>query len=162
MQAKDVLRNTLDMSDMVISSYLKDLTDSELVERPVAGMNHMAWQIGHLIGSERHFVEMIKPGASPALPADFNEGHGRECHTLDDASKFYPLARYQELWAAQRAATRAVLEATTPEELDRTDPSFPPFAPTVGAILNLCGLHPVMHSGQFVAVRRKLGKPIAI
>ncbi len=34
--------------------------------------------------------------------------------------------------------------------------------PTLGAVLLLAGSHVLMHSGQFVSVRRKLGKPIAI
>ncbi len=34
-------------------------------------------------------------------------------------------------------------------------------APTVGAGFALMGNHMLMHVGQFVSVRRKLGKPIA-
>jgi uncharacterized damage-inducible protein DinB len=162
MTSKDVINNTLTMSEQVIQSYLNDLTDSDLLVRPIPGMNHIAWQLGHLIGAERHFVELIAPGSSPALPADFEEGHGRQKFNEDDPAKFYPLARYQELWAAQRAATRAVLDRQSDADLDRTAENFPPFANTVGALLNLCGTHPLMHAGQFVAVRRKLGKPIAM
>lgn len=163
MNAKDAIRNTIDMSAMTIDSYLKDLSDADLLVRAVEGMNHMAWQIGHLIGSERHFVELIRPGTSPALPADFLEGHGRDKFTEDDPTKFYPLAKYQELWGAQRQATLALLDSLSVDDLDRTDADkFPSLAPTVGALLNLIGVHPLMHAGQFVAVRRKLGKPVSI
>ncbi len=162
MNSKDVIKNTLDTSKMIMDSYTGDLADADLLVRPVEGMNHIAWQIGHLIGTERHFAEMIHPGSSPTLPADFEEGHGRKAFTIDDPSKFYSLARYRELWDAQRKATLAIIESLPDSELDRTDPKFPPFAPTVGAVLNLVGTHPLMHAGQFVAVRRKLGKPIAI
>ncbi len=34
--------------------------------------------------------------------------------------------------------------------------------PTVGHILMLMANHPMMHAGQFVVVRRKLGKPVVI
>ncbi|MEW4568714.1 DinB family protein [Tautonia sp. JC769] len=163
MNAKDAIRNTIDMSAMIVDSYLKDLSDADLLVRPVEGMNHMAWQIGHLIGAERHFVELIRPGTSPALPADFPEGHGRDKFTEDDPAKFYSVAKYQELWGAQRQATLALLDSLSDEDLDRVDPEkFPPFAPTVGALMNMVGGHPLMHAGQFVAVRRKLGKPVAI
>ena len=37
----------------------------------------------------------------------------------------------------------------------------PQFAPTVGDILNMAAIHSLNHSGQFVAVRRMLKKPIA-
>ncbi|RUL88534.1 DinB family protein [Tautonia sociabilis] len=162
MNAKDVIRNTIDMSSMVIDSYLKDLSDADLLVRPVAGMNHIAWQLGHLIGAERHFVELVAPGSSPALPDDFQQGHGRDKHTEDDPSKFYPLARYRELWGAQRQATLALLDRLAEADLDRSDATFPPFAPTVGALLNMVGNHPMMHAGQFVAVRRALGKPVSL
>lgn len=162
MNAKDAIRGTLDLSDHVIGSYLKDLDDADLLIRPVAGMNHIAWQLGHLIASERHFNELIRPGSSPALPDDFDAGHGRAAHGEDDPAKFYPLERYQALWKAQRQATRALLDGLPESELDRADPGFPAFAPTCGALLSLCGTHPLMHCGQFVAVRRKLGKPVAI
>ena len=33
------------------------------------------------------------------------------------------------------------------------------YAPTVGAVLLLIGNHWMMHAGQFVPVRRKLGRP---
>jgi hypothetical protein len=33
------------------------------------------------------------------------------------------------------------------------------YAPTVGIVLMLLGSHGLMHAGQFVPIRRKLGKP---
>ena len=36
------------------------------------------------------------------------------------------------------------------------------FAPTVGVAFNLIGIHEMMHAAQFVAMRRKLGKPVLI
>jgi hypothetical protein len=34
--------------------------------------------------------------------------------------------------------------------------------PTMLDLWNLIGTHPLMHAGQFVVVRRQLGKPILI
>jgi hypothetical protein len=162
MNARDAIRFSIDMSDHVVDSYVKDLTDADLLVRPIPGMNHLAWQLGHLIGATRHFGEMIAPGTMPPLPEGFAEGHGREAFVVDDPAKFYSVARYTELWKQQGEALRRLLDGLSDADLDRTDPKFPPFAPTVGALLNMCGLHPMMHAGQFVAVRRKLGKPVAI
>ena len=79
MKAKDALRLTIDNSNMIATSYLNDLSDADLFVRPVVGMNHLAWQLGHLIASERFFIEGIKPGASPPLPKGFDE---RACNDL--------------------------------------------------------------------------------
>jgi len=163
MSPKDVIRMNLETSDRIIGSYIGDLTDADLLIRPVPGMNHIAWQLGHLIGSERRLIELIRPGSCPPLPEDFETGHGRDRHGLDDPSLYYPRARYEELWKTQRKATLQVLDQVPEEELPRTDPQrFPAHAPSVVAILSLCALHPIMHAGQFVAVRRMLGKPVAI
>jgi uncharacterized damage-inducible protein DinB len=152
----------IDSSDMITNAYINDLDDSELLLRPVPGMNHIAWQLGHLIAAERHFVEMIKPGSCPELPAGFAEAHSKETSTLDDPSKFHSREEYQELWKAQRAATLAILDTLPEADLDKADPSYPQFAPTVAALLGLVGTHALMHCGQFVAVRRKVGKPVVI
>lgn len=162
MNARDAIRNTIDMSAMVIDSYTKDLSDSELLLRPVPGMNHIAWQLGHLISSERGILDMVRPGSSPALPEGFEATYARDQTSVDDPSKFLSVAHYQELWKAQRKATLEVLDSLSDADLDQTNEKFPPFAPTVGAVMNLIGNHPTMHAGQFVAVRRQLDKPIAI
>ncbi len=64
---------------------------------------------------------------------------------------------------AQRDATKAVLDALTDADLDAPAPErLRRMCPTVGTVFNLTGNHVLMHVGQFVAVRRKLGKPVVI
>ncbi len=162
MTPKDAICNTLDMSEMIVGAYTSDLSDAELLVRPVPGMNHIAWQIGHLIESERGMVEILRPGTSPALPAGFAEAHSKEAASSDDPAKFHKLAEYQALWKAQREATKKVVDSFSDSELDNADANLPSYAPTVGALLNMTGIHVLMHSGQFVAVRRLLGKPVTI
>ncbi len=162
MNARDMVRNSLAIGDRFINSYIGDLEDADLLVRPLPGMNHIAWQLGHLIGSERNIVELVKPGSCPALPDDFEEGHGRQKFNVDDPSKFYPKAKYLELWKKQREATLAVLETLTEADFDRAEEKFPQMAPTVGRLMGICGDHPIMHAGQFVAVRKLLNKPVTI
>jgi hypothetical protein len=161
MNAKDVIKNTLDTSDAILSRYVEDLADADLLLRPVAGMNHIAWQLGHLIDVESRLVETIRPGSSPKLPEGFADNHKMDQAKSDDPSHFTTKAEYLNLWKAQRAATKAVLDSLPDAELDEQKPGLPGFAPTVGAVFNLLGTHPLMHFGQFVAVRRMLGKPVA-
>src|ERR1700760_3937994 len=72
MHPKDLIRQNLDFSDRLVKAYVEDLDDESLLLRPVEGMNHIAWQLGHLISSERRMVEAIKPGSCPALPEGFD------------------------------------------------------------------------------------------
>lgn len=163
MQAKDVIRQSIEMSDMTVGKYLEDLDDAAFRVRPVGGMNHIAWQMGHLISVERSTVEAIKPGSCPPLPEGFDAKHEKETHSSDDPKDFQTRDEYLALWKAQRAASLAVLDSLSDADLDAPAPEkVRGFCPTVGHALNMMGgIHPMMHAGQFVGVRRSLQKPIA-
>jgi len=164
MNAKDVIRMTLGASDMILTKYIDDLSDADLTVVPIEGMNHIAWQVGHLIATERMMVEGLKPGTSPALPAGFEAAHPRdEKERPADPKAYKSRAEYLALFKAQRAATLAALDAASDADLDAPAPErFQQMCPTAGAVFNLAGTHILMHVGQFVAVRRALKKPIAI
>jgi uncharacterized damage-inducible protein DinB len=160
MGPKDVILTHLDMSDRIIKRYLDDLSDADLKLQAVEGMHPIAVQLGHLISAERMFVEYVSPGVSPELPAGFAESHSVKSDTKD--RKLATKDEYVKLWDAQRAATKKVLAGVSDSELEDTrGGKLPEFAPTVADILNMAAIHAVNHSGQFVAVRRKLKKPIA-
>lgn len=163
MNAKDAILGTYAMAENITKAYLADLTAADLLVRPVPGQNHIAWQLGHLLATEAKFVDAIKPGTSPALPEGWEEGHGRETTNVDDPSKYHAVEDYLRLYTAQREATKGLLNEMTDAELDAPGPeSVRRMAATNGATLMLIGNHELMHVGQYVAVRRKLGKPIAI
>jgi DinB superfamily len=160
MGPKDVIVKTLDMSELVINKYLGDLSDADLKLVAIEGMHPIALQLGHLITSERRMVEMVAPGVSPSLPAGFDEYHDIKKPPADD-SHFATKDEYLKLWAAQRAATKKALESVSDSDLDDTrDGKLPARLPTVSAVFGMAGVHALNHSGQFVAVRRLLKKPI--
>ncbi len=161
MGPKDVIRNTLDTSDFFIKSYINDLTDDEIKLTPVEGMNPIAMQMGHLIAVEHSINELVEPGSAPALPTGFAEAH--DLKKPEGTSGFRSKDEYVKLWDEQRAATKAVLDRLSDADLaDNRGGKLPPWAPTVGVALNMAGMHALNHSGQFVAVRRKLNKPITV
>jgi len=163
MNAKDAILKVYDGAENITKSYLTDLTAADLLVRPVPGQNHIAWQLGHLIATEKKFVDAIKPGVSPALPENFDDGHGRQQTNVDDPSKYLAPEEYLRLYATQREATKQVLAETSDADLDAPGPEFARrMAATLGATLLLVGTHQLMHVGQFVSVRRKLGKPVTM
>jgi hypothetical protein len=163
MNAKDVMNHAYGMSENILNAYLGDLNDADLLLRPVEGQNHIAWQLGHLISSERMFVEGVQPGSCPPLPDGFDENHNKDASTSDDSKKFLTKQKYLELFQAQRAATKKVLDSLSDADLDKPGPErIRQFCPTVGATFGLLGEHVLMHVGQFVSVRKKLKKPITI
>ena len=88
MDIKQAIRASLNQADFLVNGYLADITPEELVARPCKGGNHIAWQLGHLIASERHLVEQAAPGKMPPLPVGFAERHKRDTATNDDPTAF--------------------------------------------------------------------------
>ena len=52
MNANEAIKSALDTAEMISMAYLEDLTDEEMMVRPIDSCNHIKWQVGHLIGSE--------------------------------------------------------------------------------------------------------------
>lgn len=165
MDAKDAIRSSANLSSMVLQSYISDLDDADLMRRPGKDCNHLAWQLGHLIASEVHLLASIVPdaaaGSGVELPDGFAAAHSKENHENDDPAAFQTKQQYEELWQRVRSATLKALENCSAADLDQPAPEhFRNFCPTVGDMFVLIATHPMMHAGQFVIVRRQLGKPI--
>jgi hypothetical protein len=157
--AKNLLRQVIEMSHFMTRAYVEDLSDADLLVRSVPGSNHIAWQLGHNIGGVRQFLTALGQPA-PALPDGFGEAYKRETAASDDPARFHKKGQYLALMDAMKAASLAAVEATPDERLDDPGPeAMREYAPTVGAVLMLLGTHWLMHAGQFVPIRRKLGKP---
>lgn len=162
MTSKDVIKNTIQMGHDVLTAYLSDLSDEDLMARSVPEANHIAWQLGHLIASE---CQMLTGAGCqmPDLPDGFAESYSPEASKSDDPAKFHKKEQYLAWMEQQRTGTLTALEAATEVDLDKPTPeSMHEYAPTVGVAFNLVGIHEMMHAAQFVPVRRKLGKPILI
>jgi hypothetical protein len=163
MNAKDAIRAAQQLSDMVLSRYLDDLGDADLMLRPAPGCNHLAWQLGHLINSESRLLDYVAPGTGAKLPDGFAERHSKENAGDDTPEHFCKKQEYLDLFQQVHAATLSQLDKLSEDDLDRPGPEhFRNLFPTVGHIFVLMATHGLMHAGQFVPVRRALGKPITI
>jgi hypothetical protein len=159
MNAHSAIKAVMEQANMISMSYLKDLSDDEILVRPVDGANHIAWQLGHLINSENQLVEMVCPGSMPALPEGFGEQHTKETAGLDDASAFGTKESYLGQFEAQRAGTLAALDKLSETDLDKPSPeAIQMIAPTVGGVFQMQATHWLMHAGQWAVIRRKLGR----
>jgi len=149
----------LQFPTFVVQGYLQDLTDDELLLRPAKNANHIAWQLGHLITSEHNLNNMVCPDSMPALPEGFAEKHTKETASSDNASDFCTKDEYLKYMEEQRAGTLALLDSLSDEELEKPAPeNIQKVGPTVGAVIAAQSGHWMMHAGQWVIVRRQLGK----
>jgi hypothetical protein len=163
MDAREAIKQTLRTTNMVVSSYLSDLSDADIMVRPGEGCNHIAWQLGHLIVSNAGILDSVVPGAAPALPAGFAERHGKDQAKSDDPSGFVSKTEYETLLAQVDAAVMSALDGMTDSDLDKPSPEhWRNMFPRVGDVMVLLATHSLMHAGQWVPVRRSLGKPVLI
>ena len=163
MNAQDAIRQTASTSMMVLNAYLSDLDDAELLHRPAPGCHAIAWQLGHLITSECRLLDSICPDSAAKLPDGFAEKHSKDNADNDQAGDFCGKQEYLELFTRVHAASMAALEQLSEADLDAPAPEdMRPMFPTVGAIFILIATHAMMHAGQWVPVRRALGKPVVI
>ncbi len=162
MNVKDLLHHNVTFTHNITKMYLDDITDQELLVRAVPGSNHLAWQLGHLVASERSLLEAI--GADvPDLPESFADNHGSKNTGSDDPNEFLTTAEYFELMDQMHQAAEAAIDKTDEAGLDSPTPEkLRSFFPTVGSVLLMAGSHEMMHAGQIATIRRKLGKPIVI
>ncbi|KAA5542731.1 DinB family protein [Roseiconus nitratireducens] len=161
MDAKAAFGKCANLSATVLKTYISDMDDKDLMVRPGEGCNHLAWQLGHLIASEVMLLEKVAPGSGIELPEGFADAHSKATCSSDDADHFLTKAEYLELFDKVHAALLAALEDYPEPDFDDPAPEdFRSFCPTNGDVFSLIATHPMMHAGQFVIVRRKLGKPI--
>jgi hypothetical protein len=158
--AKYIIKHGIEMAQQVLTAYVSDLTDAELMMRPAPGANHVAWQLGHLVASD-HGMLAAAGCPVPDLPDGFVETYTKETAGVDDPGRFHTKAEYMDLLATRCAAALEALDAASDEDLDQPAPeSMREYAPTMGTLFNLIGMHTFMHGAQFVVLRRKLGKPV--
>lgn len=160
MKAQDAIRTALAGAQQVVTMYLQDLSDADLLVRPVPHANHIAWQLGHLITSERGMVAEHIPGVKyPELPAGFAERHNKEAASRDTG--FGTKAEYLDLYGKVRQTTIDALGKLSDADLDKPiTGQMAALVPKLGDLLLLNANHAMMHAGQFTVVRRKLGKPV--
>lgn len=160
MNSREAIKVSVDTADFVAMSYLNDLSDADLFHRPHPLCNHINWQIGHLVTSEHNMLSGIVASGMPALPEGFAAKYSKETGVSDDPALFASKEELMSTYKAQRAATLSALEGMSDSQLDAA--TGVDYAPTVGAMLTMQGSHWLMHCGQWVIVRRMLGKPIVV
>ena len=161
MNAHQAIKSVLNSAHHVLNLYLSDLSDQDLMERPVENANHAAWQIGHLISAEHRFAQNIVAGKHPALPDGFLEKHSKATATSNNIKDFYTKDEYLKAYNEQRKASLDILDSLSESDLDKPAPeSVQKMAKTLGDVFLLLANHEMMHAGQLVTLRRKLGKPV--
>ena len=163
MNTHEAILSNLHSSRYVITRYLEDLGDHDLLVRPHPKAHHIAWQLGHLILSESQMVRAVSADIGPVVPADFVAKHDKKVAENSKPSDFFAKGIYVELMDQVRKTTIAAISQLSQDDLSKPGPeAMRSYAPKVGSVFLAIANHEMMHSGQFAVVRRILGKPVVI
>ena len=163
MTGRDAILRALKSTKRFAGWYIEDLTDEELLVRPVPGANHIAWQLGHLILAEQSMIgaQSLAGVSWPELPAGFREQHAKAKATDTSNAGYATKSQYLDLFRKTRQATIAGLEALSDADLETASKGeMAKNAPELADMFLLQANHTLMHVGQFTVVRRKLGKTV--
>ena len=157
--ARDVIRQQLQNSQMLIEKFSSDLTDQEYFVPAVPGANHAAWIVGHIAVSEDFIVGKIT-GKGMRLPQAMHDVfNGKSvCHA--GASKYPPRRQIDELHRTTRAHSLEDLSLFPDTRWSESAPAGmnPAMFPTLGAMWGMIGAHPFWHIGQLTTNRVALKK----
>lgn len=163
MQATDLIRWALRMSEEGTIKLIADMRDAPLTQPTSRGGNHVMWSIGHLCWIEGAVREIILGDKNPVehWRALFSTG----TTPSTDASVYPPFDEVVSTYRRLRGETLQLLDKIGEAGLDRPPKNVPPgfeeAMRTTGRALMLLSLHQMVHYGQIADARRVAGhKPL--
>jgi hypothetical protein len=154
------LATQLQCSIGLLNMHLGDMSDADLLVRPVPSANHANWQLGHLAVAETNMLTMCGI-PMPPLPNGVAEKYSKEASKSEDSAAFLKKEQLLSLLQSVRNGSIAWVKSATPDQLAAPTPEkLRGFAATCADLLAALPAHDAMHMGQIQVIRRKLGKPI--
>jgi hypothetical protein len=164
MQAIDVIRQALVMSDQGFCAIVSDMRDAALMTSTPGAKgghgNHTLWNVGH-----QAFIEGFIHHAITGKPHEFSEWasfFGTGTVSEIDAAKYPSFDEVLAKYKSVRARSLTLLDELGPEALDRkpavVPPGFEDAMSNIGNTFLLCTLHQMVHYGQIADCRRVAGR----
>src|SRR6266852_2459447 len=118
MKGTEVIQAALKGAGGLVDWYLSDLSDADILVRPVPAANHIAWQLGHLIVGEIALLKDQIPGATyPELPAGFKEKYTADASKENPPTGYLTKGEYVTMFNRGREATLANLARLSDADL---------------------------------------------
>jgi uncharacterized damage-inducible protein DinB len=159
MQSIDLIRDNLTKSAERVLARVEDMRDHAVVAPTPRGGAHTLWVLGHLAYIEAEIIHCFMLGEPNPLAEWVDPFDGSD--VPGDADRYPPFDDVLARCRQERAATLALLDSLTEEDLDRASAKTPPgFDDTFGTYrlcLQFVADHWYMHRGQLADARRAAG-----
>ena len=154
MRLREHLKSSFLLPEFMVNHYLGDLSDKDLMVRPLPETNHFKWQLCHLIVSENFHIGELGLRSMPDLPQHLIDGANKESAKVDDPKNFPEKSELVEWMALQRKATLNLLESLSDVDIERESPeSIRYFGPTFGCLFAGEINQWMLHIGQLTIIR---------
>ena len=159
MSQRDLILSILKRGAGMLPRHLGDFTDKEMIARPVAGANHVAWQLSHIA----HYTTKLLTTLGlevPHLACTLADG-GKDASHLNEPEFFPRKDDFLEYFSVAYSELIGLVEMLSDEQLSSPCPGGNPDAPqSLAYHLLMQPFHMTMHIGQIQVIRRSLRKPV--
>jgi hypothetical protein len=160
MNAIDLVRWAMQMTDQGTARLVEDMRDVPLTQPTWRGGNHPLWAIGHLAVIEGGIPSILFGEPNPV--EHWKPLFGTGTQPLNDARAYPPFDEVLGTYRDLRARNLKMLDDLGDAGLNRVPKNVPPglegAMTTFGQTLLLIALHNMVHYGQIADARRVAGR----
>jgi len=161
MNAIDLLVNRVVVARKWTQTLLNDIEETRWFDAPAPGVQHVAWQVGHLAASQTALMHFRCFGKKPEehVPAGFIAQFGRGSTPKAERSAYPPLPEIRVIFDRIQEETIALMKSISPAELSAPTNGDPhPMFENKGQCFAMVAMHEAFHAGQIALTRRIFGK----
>jgi hypothetical protein len=150
--------------EKMLPTLLDGISDEQLAMQPIAGMNHPAWILGHILVVEQKIAgSILGRKVKTQLDANGWEVYGTGSIPKPDRKMYKTKEFYMGGLAETAAAIAAFISEKSDADLEapNPDPQLGQFFPTIAIALAAAPVHRAYHSGQLASWRKAMGLPHA-
>lgn len=137
-----------------------DLDDASLADQPIAGVNHAAWNIGHLAIANDYISKILRNDG--VCPPEYGELFAPGSKPRADRAAYPSKDELVKMFDMSYNRAAFVVGESSEEQLatPQLGPFFKDELPLVGDLIaHLMTTHAAMHLGQISLWRRAMGLP---
>lgn len=143
------------------TNLLADIEESRWFESPAPGIQHVAWQVGHLAASQAVLIHnrCLNIPMAEVVPESFTKQFGRGSKPVGDAAAYPTIADIRRMFDGVQADCLTRIRQMTPADLELPAFGDPhPMFVTRGEAVAMSVMHEAFHAGQIALTRRLCGK----